>query len=184
MESSTQSQTTPPPVSHGVARAAGASVRRSPLLWFIGIGVAFVILALVSVIVILVAYQAGAASKRPQAQGGVVSTVTAPFVAPPPVVPIKVGARKGFGEGYVLNFVNDGERYLKFNVTMRRTTLNQQKTCSLRLEPGNSTELGWAEGFTFVPGDTVIIEHPEYSPRELLVDPNEKTGTRIVKGKL
>lgn len=172
----------PPSAPTSVANAAGRSVRRSPLLWIFGALAVFSVVIVVGVIAVVVAYNAGAA-RRVSPKAGT-STPSA-FTVQRPVVPIKVGVRKaGMGDGYVLTFANDGERHLKFTVTHKRTTLNQQSSFSLRLDPGRSIEQGWNEGHTFYPGDTVVISHDDFSNRELIVDPSQKTGFRLVTGSL
>lgn len=89
-----------------------------------------------------------------------------------PAMPVSVKVRKAaLGEGYVLNFVNDGERHLKFDVTHERQTLNQATTFAVRLDPGRSQEVGWAEGHSFYPGDTVLLSHPDFESKRWVVNP-------------
>jgi hypothetical protein len=140
------------------------------------------VFAAIGLVVIILAYNAGAARRVSPSTRTIAPSV---FAQSLPVIPIKLGVHKAaWGEGYVVTFVNDGERYLKFTVTHKRTTLNQGGTFELRLQPNTSVEQGWNEGHTFYPGDTVIIEHPEFSRREIIVDPSQKVGFRLVTGTL
>lgn len=162
-------QTNSPP---SLAYAAGRSVKRSPLLWFFGAIAVFALLLVVGVVAVIAAFNAGrsTASRADLANGSSGSSFSSQSSLP--LVPVTVTIRKALmGEGYVCNFMNDGERHLKFTVLHKRESLKQQDSFSMRLDPGQSQEVGWAENRVFYPGDVIEIQHPDFRSREWQLNP-------------
>ncbi len=162
-------QTNSPP---SLAYAAGRSARKSPLLWILSAIAGLALLLVVGVVVVIAAFNAGrSTASRPDLSNG---SSGSSFRSQPqlPVVPVTVTIRKAqMREGYVCNFINDGERHLKFTVLHKRESLNQQGSFSMRLDPGRSQEVGWAENRVFYPGDVVEIQHPDFLSREWKLNP-------------
>ena len=86
-------------------------------------------------------------------------------------VPVKVEFREArFDKSLVAKFWNSTkDKYLVVIVTFRNETLNQTKKGSLELAPNETKEIGWAEGWKFVSGETIKIEHADYSTIKIKV---------------
>ncbi|MEO1016316.1 MAG: hypothetical protein AAFY56_01295 [Pseudomonadota bacterium] len=78
-------------------------------------------------------------------------------------LPVKVSYRDALlGPGYVAQFRNESPRYLAVVVTVKNPTTGQVVSSRLDLPPEQMVEIGHAEGWTFVSGDTITLEHTDY----------------------
>ena len=74
-----------------------------------------------------------------------------------PRLPVNVSKRDAlFGSGYVAQFTNESQRTLVINLVWESSSLHQRKESNLKIDAGKTEELGWAEGWTFKSGDTII----------------------------
>jgi hypothetical protein len=80
-------------------------------------------------------------------------------------VPVKVEFRKALLDsslvGQFRNTTTD--KYLVVVVTLRNKTTNEVKSGLLKIGPNETNEIGWAQGWSFVSGETIKIEHSDYS---------------------
>lgn len=84
----------------------------------------------------------------------------------PPVVPIEFSVRDGL-VGKVAVFHNNSTKTLSVKVVFKNPTFNQSKECDLVFEQGDTKEIGWAEGWKLVPGETVTLSSEGYRTREI-----------------
>ena len=78
-------------------------------------------------------------------------------------LPIKVSYRDALlGPGYVAQFRNESPRYLAVVVTVKNPTTGQETSSRLNLPPEQTVEIGHAEGWSFVSGDTIALTHADY----------------------
>ena len=78
-------------------------------------------------------------------------------------LPVKVSYRDALlGPGYVAQFRNESPRYLAVVVSVKNPTTGQTVNSRLDLPPEQLVEIGHAEGWTFVSGDTITLEHTDY----------------------
>jgi hypothetical protein len=89
-----------------------------------------------------------------------------PFVKP--AVPVVVSYRESvWGRGKVAIFSNQTANRLTIGVRFENKAVNQQKAGTIDLEPNGKMEIGWMEGWMFVPGETIEITHPDFSPKTI-----------------
>ena len=84
----------------------------------------------------------------------------------PPVVPIEFRVRDGL-IGKVAVFHNISGKTISVKVVFKSHTVNQSKECDLVFEQGDTKEIGWAEGWKLVPGETVTLSSAGYRTREI-----------------
>ena len=77
-------------------------------------------------------------------------------------VPVTVGSRNGLS-GEVAIFKSYYSKTVSVQVTFKNATFNQTKTYDLVLEPGQPHEIGWAEGWKVLPGETVELSSEGYA---------------------
>jgi hypothetical protein len=83
-----------------------------------------------------------------------------------PVVPIEFSVRDGL-IGKVAVFHNISSKTLSVKVVFKNSTFHQFKECDLVFEQGDTKEIGWAEGWKLVPGETVTLSSEGYRTREI-----------------
>jgi hypothetical protein len=81
---------------------------------------------------------------------------------PPPAVPVHVQSRNGLS-GEVAVFTNFHTNTLSVEVTFNNATFHQTKIYDLVLQPGQTQEIGWAEGWKVVPGETVTLSSADWA---------------------
>lgn len=82
-----------------------------------------------------------------------------------PEMPISVSTRQAlFGAGLVAQFTNNSDRFLAVIATFKNPTTSQQESFRLDLSPKSLKEVGHLEGWTFVSGDEINIQHNDYEP--------------------
>jgi hypothetical protein len=87
-----------------------------------------------------------------------------------PEMPVAISYRKAMtGRGLVVTFRSVSPRHLAVAVTLTNPSLNQQKQYRIDLAPGQASELGHLEGWTFASGDKIEIRHNEYRPSNLVI---------------
>jgi len=95
-----------------------------------------------------------------------------------PAVPVVVTYRESLvGNGKVAIFSNQTSNRLTITVTYRNKQLNQTKTEALDLDPNGKMEIGWLEGWRFLPGETITVSHPNYRSNTVTIPgPAESTS--------
>lgn len=92
--------------------------------------------------------------------------------APPgkPELPLTVEFRTAMlGSGLVAKFKNTSSRNLGIKATFENKTFAEAKVDRLLLRPFETVERGWAEGWQFMSGESITLEHEDYSPKTLKV---------------
>lgn len=87
-----------------------------------------------------------------------------------PDLPIAVTFRPSIGGGsLVAQYRNNSTKYLTVRVTLRNATVNQTQQVTLNIGPNQTTEHGWAEGWSYRSGELIDIAHADYETLELRV---------------
>ena len=83
-----------------------------------------------------------------------------------PDMPVKVITRESLaGEGLVAQFHNELPNRIVVYVVLENTEVGDKREGNLSLEPNGMTEIGWLEGWKFLPGETITISHDNYKTR-------------------
>ena len=83
-----------------------------------------------------------------------------------PDMPVVVTKRESFlGQGLVAQFNNQTSSQLTVNLVFENKKRNQRKEGSINIPANEMVEIGWLEGWTFEPGETVTISHPNYKTK-------------------
>lgn len=87
-------------------------------------------------------------------------TSPAEEAAAAPDLPLKVSFRKAkLNDSLVARFTNtSSDKFLTAIITFKNSTFNQVKQRKLSVGPGNTAEVGWAQGWKFMSGETIKIE--------------------------
>ena len=89
-----------------------------------------------------------------------------------PPLPVSIGFRQAMmGPGLVAQFRNNSDTMLEVRATFRSTDTNMANTFDLVLPAHGMREFGWAEGWQFVPGQTIELMNNRF-----------RTGTMTVGG--
>jgi hypothetical protein len=91
-----------------------------------------------------------------------------------PFVPITMNVRSAtLGEGQVAVLTNTSRSTLwRVKISCESHDLHQAKTFTIAAwESGETYEIGWMEGWVFVPGETVTISCESYRDRTFTVPP-------------
>ena len=87
-----------------------------------------------------------------------------------PDMPISVSMREALiGDGLVAQFTNNSNRFIAVVATFTNPTTNQHLTARLDISPNSTKEIGHLEGWTFVSGDQILLEHNDYKPSNVTV---------------
>jgi hypothetical protein len=80
-------------------------------------------------------------------------------------LPIKVSFRKSrANDSLVARFTNtSNDVFLTAFVTFKNSTYNESKRRKLSVGPGKTVEVGWAQGWKVMSGETITIESEGYS---------------------
>lgn len=90
--------------------------------------------------------------------------------APEPQVPISVTFRKSWvGEGLVAVLKNETSSHIKILVKLSNATTKQNRECAVVLGPLGSKEIGWLQGWTCVPGESLTIQLDGYATKHVRV---------------
>ena len=85
-------------------------------------------------------------------------------------MPIEVWFRQAvFGKGMVAEFRNRSNTPLKVAVDFRSPSTGTTSTREMVIERQGSAEVGWAEGWKFVPGDELSIRHSRFTTKRVIV---------------
>lgn len=87
-----------------------------------------------------------------------------------PAMPISVSFRRPLldqidgasSDGLVAIFTNQTGRDLGVRIILKNKMFAQQKSYMIILPPHRSKELGWLEGWKFLSGEYITIEHEDY----------------------
>ncbi len=83
-----------------------------------------------------------------------------------PDMPVKVITRESLvGEGLVAQFHNELPNRIVVYLVLENKEVGDKKEGWLSLEPNGITEIGWLEGWRFLPGETITISHENYKTR-------------------
>ena len=90
---------------------------------------------------------------------------SAPMSAGKPELPVAVTYRQAMlSDSYVAQFTNQSDRLLAIMVTARNPTMGRQQTFRLDIPANMTKEIGHIEGWSFVSGDVITLNHAEYAP--------------------
>lgn len=96
--------------------------------------------------------------------------VSAPAPAPLPQLPISLTFHENRkGRGYIVQVHNTSQKHLAVLVELKNLTLNQEITAPVQLAPGELREIGQAQGWTFVSGETVSVRQEGYRLTSLTI---------------
>lgn len=73
------------------------------------------------------------------------------------------------GRGYVVQVHNQFQKHLAVLVELENPTLEQEHEGSLQLGPGEMREIGEAQGWTFVSGETIRVKQDGYEDASLTI---------------
>lgn len=89
---------------------------------------------------------------------------------PKPLVPVNLTMRASLvGEGMVAVFNNQTSENIRVFVTLENKEMKQTKNGYLDFGPNAKQEIGWIEGWKFMPGEYITISHPDYSSLRKIV---------------
>lgn len=82
------------------------------------------------------------------------------------LMPVTITFRTAISDsqGLVAQLHNQSGELFKVLVEMRSPSTGTEKSGEIIMPAGGTTEIGWAEGWKFVPGDTLTIKHTKFSP--------------------
>jgi hypothetical protein len=94
--------------------------------------------------------------------------VSAP--APLPELPVSLTFQENrTGRGYVVQVHNTSQKHLAVLIELKNPTFEQETTASLQLGPGELREIGEAQGWTFVSGETISVRQEGYQAASLTI---------------
>ncbi len=80
-----------------------------------------------------------------------------------PAMPITVSMREAMlGSGLVAQLSNHSDRFIGLLITLTNPTTTHTKTIRLDIDAYGMRELGHLEGWIFVSGDQILIQHNDY----------------------
>jgi hypothetical protein len=87
-----------------------------------------------------------------------------------PELPISLAYRENrSGRGYIVQVHNTSQKHLAVLVELDNPTLDQQSSVPLQLAPGEIQEIGEAQGWTFVSGESIRVRQEGYKPATLTI---------------
>ena len=93
-----------------------------------------------------------------------------PVVVVLPDLPIAISFREAFDKkGLVAKFQNKSDKHFALPVVLTNRELLQRRTKTLELGPWQSAEIGWYEGWNFVTGEFITVQHADYKPLSMSV---------------
>ncbi len=86
-------------------------------------------------------------------------------------LPVAVTFRKAIGgDSLVAKFTNTSvDQYLAVKVTYSNKSFKDRQAVQIKLGPKQSTERGWAEGWSFQSGETITLESDGYGTMTVTV---------------
>ena len=80
-----------------------------------------------------------------------------------PILPVRVAFKLAFmGQGLVATIRNATDRPLNVIADLRDAGAEPTRTISLALDPGGSTEIGYAQGWTITSGQSITVSSSGY----------------------
>jgi hypothetical protein len=73
------------------------------------------------------------------------------------------------GRGYIVQVHNTSQKHLAVLVELENPTLDQDVSAPVQLAPGELREIGQAQGWTFVSGETITVRQEGYRPTSLTI---------------
>lgn len=93
-----------------------------------------------------------------------------PFEPMRPDLPVRVTFRPSFGGGsLVARYRNDSDKYLGLTVRLGNATVGQSKSFTLTIPARGVTEHGWAEEWSYLSGETIVLSEAGHEPLEVVV---------------
>ena len=87
-----------------------------------------------------------------------------------PDLPVEVSFRPAMmHESRVARFTNIGERTLSMEVVLIDQSRDVTRDFRLVLQPGQTSEIGWMEGWAFVKDEQIHLSHPEFKTKYVTV---------------
>lgn len=103
------------------------------------------------------------AVEEPQAQ-------PAPAEALLPELPISLSFHEDAkGRGYIVQFHNTSQKHRAVLVELKNPTLDSYRAAPVQLAAGELREIGEAQDWTLVSGDTITVREDGHSPRSLTI---------------
>jgi hypothetical protein len=105
---------------------------------------------------------------RPVAAPAYSGKASTPKAAALPELPISLNHYENrLGRGYVVQIHNQSQKHMAVIIELENPTLEQERSGSLQLAPGEVKEIGAAQGWIFVSGETIRIKHKGYQTASL-----------------
>jgi hypothetical protein len=81
-------------------------------------------------------------------------------------LPLKISFRKStLNDSLVARFTNtSSDVFLTAVATFKNGTYNEVKQKKLNVGPGKTAEVGWAQGWRFMTGETITVQSQGYAP--------------------
>ena len=80
-----------------------------------------------------------------------------------PALPIAVTYRPSFdGTSLVAQFHNTSAKYLDVRATFESRAQHQSRSLTFNIGPYQTREIGWAEGWAFMSGETIALHRDDY----------------------
>lgn len=87
-----------------------------------------------------------------------------------PDLPVAVTFRKALlGSGLVATFRNTSQRVVEVRASFESPSTGASKSAAFAIDPGIGVQVGYAQGWTFAPGQKVELSNPAFRPVVLTV---------------
>lgn len=73
------------------------------------------------------------------------------------------------GRGYIVQIHNQSQKHLAVLIELENPTLEQEQNAAVQLAPGEIREIGEAQGWTFVSGETIRVRQKGYQTASLTI---------------
>jgi hypothetical protein len=122
------------------------------------------------------AYRGDLPWQRPAPQVTAELAVEQPKPQPAPVevllpeLPISLSFHEGAkGRRYIVQFRNTSQKHRAVLVELKNPTLDNYRVAPVQLAPGELREIGEAQGWALVSGETITVREDGHSPRSLTI---------------
>ena len=73
------------------------------------------------------------------------------------------------GRGYIVQIHNESQKHMAVLIELENPTLEQEQNAAVQLAPGEVREIGQAQGWIFVSGETVRVKQKGYQTASLTI---------------
>ena len=85
-------------------------------------------------------------------------------------IPVQVTLRGALlGDGQVARFISESPNKIVLAATFRRRASAEVSRRPIEIEANGEVEIGWAEGWAFMSGDEITLEHESFATKQLRV---------------